>query len=272
MTKEVLNLEEAGNLLGVSTKTLLKILREETIPARKIGREWRFSRSALLDWLAQGNSQQYVAAEQVVKEYFDRVAPEYDATRTQCYGDDLRDLLLKKVQVDKKMVVADIGSGTGYLTKALAHRVKKVISVDNSQEMLNIASREMEREGIENVDFIRGEAQDIPLPENHVDLVFANLLLHHLGDPIEALQEFQRILKPGGQVIITDVEEHTHDWVKKEKSDLWLGFDHDELMEWLQEAGFIQVVVERLDCDCFTTGSHGQTARIKMLMASGEKS
>ena len=268
--KEVLNLEEASALLGVSSKTLLKMLREEEVPARKIGREWRFSRSALLEWLAGGNSQEYVTAEKVVREYFDRLAPEYDATRVKCYGSDLRNLVLDKVRVDKKMVVADIGCGTGYLTRGLAKKAKTVVAVDNSPEMLSIAQRGI-REKEENVRFLLGEAGRLPLAADSIDLLFANMLLHHLIDPGEALREFARVLKPGGGVVITDVEEHPHQWLKKEKSDIWLGFDREELAEWLQESGFIAVEVAELGCDCCTTSGSGREARIKSLIATGRK-
>lgn len=58
-TKEILNIDEAALLLGVSTKTFAKVLREGEIPGRKIGREWKFSRRALIEWVAQGRSQDY---------------------------------------------------------------------------------------------------------------------------------------------------------------------------------------------------------------------
>ncbi|MDD3228965.1 MAG: helix-turn-helix domain-containing protein [Oscillospiraceae bacterium] len=60
MDDDILNLEQAVDFLGVSEKTLIKLLREEHVPARKIGREWRFSRRALLGWLASGDSNDYV--------------------------------------------------------------------------------------------------------------------------------------------------------------------------------------------------------------------
>ena len=61
MDECILNLEQAVELIGVSEKTLIKLLREEHIPARKIGREWRFSREALIQWLASGDSMSYVS-------------------------------------------------------------------------------------------------------------------------------------------------------------------------------------------------------------------
>lgn len=60
MDDAILNLEQAAEVLGVSEKTLIKLLREEQVPARKIGREWRFSREALTHWLAQGDSLAYI--------------------------------------------------------------------------------------------------------------------------------------------------------------------------------------------------------------------
>lgn len=60
MDHAILNIAQATELLGVSEKTMIKLLREEHIPARKIGREWRFSREALIRWLAEGDSIRYV--------------------------------------------------------------------------------------------------------------------------------------------------------------------------------------------------------------------
>lgn len=60
MDGDILNIEQAVEFLGVSEKTLFKLLREEHIPARKIGREWRFSREALIGWLSSGDSINYI--------------------------------------------------------------------------------------------------------------------------------------------------------------------------------------------------------------------
>ena len=60
MTDDIFGLEQAIEFLGVSEKTIIKLLREEHIPARKIGREWRFSREALIQWLASGDSINYI--------------------------------------------------------------------------------------------------------------------------------------------------------------------------------------------------------------------
>ena len=57
--KEILNIEEAAALLGVSIKTFNKVLHSQSLPARKIGREWKFSRRALIEWVGSGDSQEF---------------------------------------------------------------------------------------------------------------------------------------------------------------------------------------------------------------------
>lgn len=65
MDNDILNLEQACDFLGVGERTLIKLLREEHIPARKIGREWRFSRSALMEWIGSGDSYEYANKEEL---------------------------------------------------------------------------------------------------------------------------------------------------------------------------------------------------------------
>ena len=269
---DILTLEEASELFKVSTKTFLKMLREEDLPARKIGREWRFSRQALLEWMAGGHSQHYTQAENEVKDYFNRVAPQYNEQRSKCYGNAMREIIFNHAKIEPNDVVADIGAGTGDLALELAKRAKHVTAVDNSPQMLSVAKEQAAKEGLTNIEFLEGEAAALPLTAKSVDKVFANMLLHHVDDPLQVLQEMYRILKPGGQVVITDVEEHQHTWLRQEKSDLWLGFNREELAGWLKEAGFKDVEVKDAGCDCCTgTGDGSKTVKIKSLLARGRK-
>lgn len=71
MDNNILNVEQAVEFLGVSEKTLIKLLREEHIPARKIGREWRFSKEALIKWLSSGDSRNYINNAEVYQIYVD---------------------------------------------------------------------------------------------------------------------------------------------------------------------------------------------------------
>lgn len=268
----ILTLEEASDLFKVSTKTFLKMLREEDLPARKIGREWRFSRQALLDWMTEGHSQQYANAENQVKDYFNKVAPQYNEQRSIVYGNALREIIFSEVEIKDDSIVADIGAGTGYLAIELAKKARHVIAVDNSPQMLSVAANEAARADLANIEFLEGNAEELPVKPKFVDYVFANMLLHHVNDPLQVLKEMNRILKPGGKIVVTDIEEHEHIWLRQEKSDLWMGFSKEELAEWLKEAGFKNILVKEAGCDCCTGASDGsKTVKIKTLLAVGKK-
>lgn len=269
--KEILNLDEASELFQVSTKTLLKMLREEAVPARKIGREWRFSRSALLTWMAAGNSMNYIAAEEENKAYFAQVAPVYDEQRMGCYSNALRDLIIGHYPPTPGSTVADIGAGTGYLARGLAAKAAMVMAVDSSTAMLEVAGMELVREGINNVKLIEGDACDLPLPDASQETVYANLLFHHLSEPIIALKEIGRILAPGGRVVITDVKQHAYQWVKEEKFDVWMGFNVQEIKGWLAQTGFRNVEMSDLGCNCRTSNKAGVTIEIPMFLATALK-
>jgi excisionase family DNA binding protein len=82
--REILNLEEAARFLGVSVKTFNKVLHSETLPARKIGREWKFSRQALVDWVGTGRSDRYYRESTLTRngEIQPQRPPESDASDT----------------------------------------------------------------------------------------------------------------------------------------------------------------------------------------------
>jgi excisionase family DNA binding protein len=75
MDKEILTMEEAAELLGLVCKNLYKAFKGRKGSCKKIGREWRFSRRALIEWLSAGNSQEYSASEGEAREFFNDVAP-----------------------------------------------------------------------------------------------------------------------------------------------------------------------------------------------------
>lgn len=269
--KEVLSLEEASQLFHVSSKTFLKLLREENIPARKIGREWRFSRTALLNWIAMGNSKEYVSAEEDNKAYFAQVAPVYDDLRKGCYGEALRDILLSRFPPEPGSTVADIGTGTGYLAKKLADTAGIVNATDISPAMLEVARKDLTQKELKTIRLIEGDAHDLPFDDNSQDMVFANLLLHHLLEPPLAVKEIYRTLKPGGCLVISDIDRHNYQWAKAEKSDLWLGIERSEIKSWFSDAGFINIEVSDLGCNCRTSNSSGVKVEIPMLVAVGTK-
>lgn len=147
MDKEILNMEEAAELFNVSIKTFIKLLKEEKVPARKIGREWRFSRQALIQWLSAGDSQQYSSSESDPKEFFDRVAAEWSKLRSGYYDEDVINILQSSGLLEKDMVLVDLGAGDGYLARAVAPSVDTVIAVDISGAMISELRKKAAAEG-----------------------------------------------------------------------------------------------------------------------------
>lgn len=117
-----------------------------------------------------------------------------------------------------------------------------------------------------------GEAESLPIADVSVDYAMANMYLHHVEAPLTAIKEMARILKPGGKLVITDLDEHTHDFLKSEHHDRWMGFKRDHVEAWLIEAGLKNVIVDCVGGNCCATSSCGcESASISIFIASGEK-
>ena len=245
--KEILNMEEAADFFNVSIKTFIKLLKEEKVPARKIGREWRFSRQALIQWLSVGDSQQYTSSESETKEFFDRVAPEWSKMRSGYYDEDVISRLLSAGLLKDDMVLVDLGAGDGYLSRAMASAVSSVIAVDISEAMLKELSKKAKKQGINNIQTILGDGSDIPLSDESANVVCANMFLHHIEEPITAVKEMYRILKPGGRVFLADLKEHRNSEFKNVMHDVWQGFSQNEISNWFIKCGFTVEVFETIN-------------------------
>lgn len=246
MDKEILNMEEAAELFNVSIKTFIKLLKEEEVPARKIGREWRFSRNALIQWLSSGDSKQYSSSDSDTREFFDRVAPEWESIRSGYYDDEVTGRLLDAGILRSDMTLVDLGAGDGYLSRAVSKHVGKVIAADISGEMLKELERKAARDGLTNIMTIECDVCDMPLEDESVDLVCANMFLHHIDEPVLALKEIYRILKPDGRVFLADLSEHGNSEFKDKMHDIWQGFSQKEMKEWFARCKFKNIKFDTL--------------------------
>lgn len=98
--------------------------------------------------------------------------------------------------------VLDCGSGPGTITCDIAKRIPngRVVGVDNDATQVSLAAETARTRGLQNVEFRRASAYDLPFPEESFDAVFSHALFEHLGDPDRAISEFRRVLRPGGYV------------------------------------------------------------------------
>lgn len=187
--------------------------------------------------------------------YFNQVAGRFDRAygpgrSWQAFGQ----LLLR---VLPPLVVADLGAGEGLVSELLARRCRRVIAVDNSARIVEFGAAKAKKNGLKNLEFRLGDLQDPPVEEQSVDLVVLSQALHHAEEPARALQGAYRILKPGGQVMILDLQEHGFEEARELYGDRWLGFAESDLHRWLEKAGFkhieISVVAREEDPPHFET-------------------
>lgn len=174
------------------------------------------------------------------REYFDRVASKWDEMRRSFFTEEVREGAYRAAGVVSGKIAADIGCGTGFITEGLLEKGFKVIAVDQSPAMLDELRSAM---GSPSLECRQGEAESLPLDDGSVDYAFANMFLHHVESPPVAIREMVRILKPGGVLVITDMEEHDFDFLITEQHDRWAGFARDDIREWFLSAGLQEVEV-----------------------------
>ena len=149
--------------------------------------------------------------------------------------------------------VLDLGSGGGVDVFLSARRVGpsgKVYGLDMTDEMLDLARDNQRRAGAENVEFLKGDIQQIPLPDASVDTIISNCVINLAPDKSAVLREAFRVLKPGGRFAVSDIVAlgEVPATVRRDV-DLWVGclagaLSDADYTQKLQEAGFQDVSIE----------------------------
>lgn len=207
--------------------------------------------------------------------YFDAVATQWDDMRAGFFPEAVRDAACARARLVPGQTAADVGAGTGFVTEALVARGLAVIALDANEAML----RQLQGKafaagapGMPPVDCRVCPDAGLPLPDGAVDHAFANMYLHHTENPGLALREMARIVRPGGQVIVTDLDRHEHEFLLREHHDRWPGFDRADVARWMEEAGLADVRVEDAQGRCCAASACGNAAAsISIFLASGTR-
>jgi len=150
-------------------------------------------------------------------------------------------------------VVLDLGSGGGIDVLLSARRVGptgKAFGLDMTDEMLALARENQKKSGIENVEFLKGEIESIPLPDNTVDVIISNCVINLSADKDKVLKEAFRVLKPGGRFAVSDVVTRGEMLPEiRAKVLLWVGciagaLEENDYLARLTAAGFTDVELE----------------------------
>ena len=149
--------------------------------------------------------------------------------------------------------VLDLGSGGGIDVLLSARRVGptgKAYGLDMTDEMLVLARENQRRAGVNNVEFLKGEIENIPLPDNSVDVVISNCVINLSSDKDRVLHEAFRVLTPGGRLAVSDVVTRGDiPGILRENLELWVGclagaLDEADYMAKLATAGFATISIE----------------------------
>lgn len=145
--------------------------------------------------------------------------------------------IVEQIELTPDFAVLEYGAGTGALGRTLAPRVGRVVLLDSSAGMVEVARQRIAEDSLANVEAVEGDL-DVMAPSDRFDLVVAVLVLHHVSDVPAALARFATLLKPGGRLVIVDLDEDVDHAYHDEGFNGHHGFERTALSRDLEAAGF----------------------------------
>ena len=159
--------------------------------------------------------------------------------------------------------VADLGCGDGALTAEIARWAREVVAVDHDATLLERARLRLERQGAHGVRFLCESIEELSLGDCSVDVAVISQALHLVAEPDRPIAQAQRILVPGGRLLLLDLGPHGEDWVRAKLGHIHLGFTREKVVQRLEAAGFEGIHVDEMP--------RGTGQPFRVLVATGTK-
>ena len=185
------------------------------------------------------------------QQFFASSGGRWDRLRDELFGNRFH-LAALAALADPDWTVGDLGCGTGQVSAALAPFVARVIGVDESAAMLQAARRRLD--GFDNVELRRGELEALPVENASLDAVMLMLVLHHVPEPVKALGEVARVLRPGGRALVVDMMPHDREQYRRQMGHVWLGFSEEAIGRMIHESGLSDTRTQPLPPDANAKG------------------
>lgn len=177
------------------------------------------------------------------RRFFDGPAADALAAGKLAYPNvDVIALMIERLPASECAV--DLGTGAGRLLGPLRSKAKRVIGIDGSPRMLEVATRRAREQKWDGVELRLGALEHLPLGDGEADAVVAHLVMHHAGVPEAVIAEIRRVLAPGGTLVVGDYLPHEVEAMRQQLADQWLGFEPWRFAALLQAAGFEAVKVD----------------------------
>ncbi|MFC7097986.1 methyltransferase domain-containing protein [Halobaculum marinum] len=165
--------------------------------------------------------------------YFSRV---YDTINPYIWDDRMRNQALEWFDADRDDRVLDVGAGTGFATEGLLNHVDEVYALDQSRGQFSQAFKKFGKDG--KVRFHMGDAERLPFKDDSFDKLWSSGSIEYWPNPVEALREFRRVVKPGGTVLVVGPDYPKLKPFQKLADAIMLFYDAEEAEEMFQAAGF----------------------------------
>ncbi|MFP8951703.1 methyltransferase domain-containing protein [Natrialbaceae archaeon A-arb3/5] len=164
----------------------------------------------------------------------------YDQVNPFIWNEEMRADALELLDLEPEMCVLDVGCGTGFATEGLLEHVDEVYALDQSEHQLEQAYAKFGKRA-PPVQFHRGDAERLPFATDTFDVVWSSGSIEYWPNPILALREFRRVLKPGGQVLVVGPNYPDNVLAQKLADSIMLFYDEYEADEMFKRAGFEEV-------------------------------